>query len=1128
MCRVKCLHTTLAHVFLVILLTCVHSVSTALPKEYHSTHSRLATGQWIKIRVKERGMHQITFETLRRLGFKTPENVNVYGYGGVLASVESFTENIPDDIAHQMSVCYNEKLIFYGEPGQRADIISPTDIKLTQNYDSDYGYYFLSDVPSNTVTPATYNHNANKDTYHHWSNSLIHPELENNVNGGAVFYGENMVKTGRNSYSMPVKDVIPASKIGISGQLAIGGDIAKAKIEVADKYVTVTKRDETTDFSVHKFNIETDAETAVINGNVTVGFGDAGSGHLSLMAIDYLNVTYQRNNSLKGEAQIIMSFRDVDSGTRCHIADAPEHTLVWNIPSGAEAVPFETFRLGNEIIFTPDRSYNGNDGCHTIAFNPEADLYEPEIIGETSNSDLHSLPSPHMLIIASPVCMHEAQRLAEIHRRQQGIDVFVTSSEAIYNEFSSGTPSSMAYRRIAKMFYDRDPEKFKYLLLFGGGSFDNRQKLPHSRSFGNNLLLTYPVRDYNCQTYDSGRYTADIMFGMLDDGFNAENINNTRQIPSVAVGRIPATDATTAKCYVDKVERHFSSFGKQAMASTTVLAIADDGNRDSHIEQAEEVSRLITSFSPETTIKKIYNPFYPWDNNVAREAKRAIKETLAGGTTYMFYIGHGRPDSFTLENIWDITDTKDTRHDVCPMTMLATCEAFTFDRLITNIGETMLYEPDGGAIAIIGANRTVYWNANHQLHMAFANALFNTTAGTYGEVYLDCLKKLLDTRSAALRINTFCYNFGGDPALPVIRKSRKIELTIPERLSIPENNTVTGRILNNDGSVDTEFNGEASITVFESPDSATNLYQIKSGKIPSDERIVKKVETDECPLYHTVTKITDGMFKVDAVLPQPARTSGLCRIVATATDTERHLFASESSKVGISLADTPYSDTIPPVIELFTINDENSADGYVTAETISVRAVVSDIDGSGIGMTPGGTLKGNAPWLTLDDTKNFYASSGNISTGNNGSIELNFNINDLNDGPHSLTLHVADNSGNMSEAVSRFTAINRTKASLVSDEKIARQSISINLDHGFRSEPSAKIVIETIDRMPVFTCENATFPFVWNLQDNNGKIVADGIYTARAFLRAANRHSATQPIRITVLKAITNNKTNQR
>lgn len=1127
--RVKCLHITLANVLSVILLTCVHLVSTALPTEYYSSHSRLATGHWIKIRVKNRGIHQISFETLRQLGFKIPENVNVYGYGGVLASVESFSENIPDDVAPQMSVQYDQKLIFYGEPGRRTDIKSATEINLTQNRDSDYGYYFLSDISSDShATPVAYNHNATDDSFFHWSNTLIRPELENSVNGGAVFYGENMAKTSRNSYSLPVKNIIPASIIEISGILAIGGNAAKAKIEVENKSVIVSKRDESTDFSVHKFNITTDAETAVRNSNATVEFSDAGSELLTLMSIDYLNATYRRSNSLNEDAQIIMSFSDVDSGTRCHITDAPEHTMVWHIPSGAKVIPFETDRIDNDIVFTPDRPYSGNDCCHTIAFNPEAQLHEPEIIGKTDNSDLHSLPSPHMLIIASPLCMNEARRLAEIHRRLQGIDVIVTSPEAVYNEFSSGTPSSIAYRRFAKMFYDREPEKFRYLLFFGGGSFDNRQKLPHSRSFGNDrLLLTYPVRDYNCQTYDSGRYTADIMFGMLDDEFNAENINSTRQIPSIAVGRIPAIDTATAKSYVDKVECYFSSFYNHAMASTNVLAIGDDGDRDSHIAQAEEISKLITSSSPETTVKKIYNPFYPWTDNVAKEAKRAIKETLADGTTYMFYIGHGRTDSFTMENIWNTTDVKNTRHNVCPFALLATCDAFTFDRLITNIGETMLYEPNGGAIAIIGASRTVYWNANHQLHKAFANALFNTTGSTYGEVYLDCLKKLLDTRSAALRINTFCYNFGGDPALPIIRKSGDIELTVPEKLSIPESNTFTGQILDRNGNIDTEFNGNVSITVFESPDSATNLYQIKSGKIPLDERIVKKIETDERQLYRTVGKITGGQFKIDIVMPQPARTSGLCRIVATATDSNRKLFASGTTKVGISLTDMPYTDTIAPEIELFTIDSENFIDGDIVDETISVKAVVSDNGGSGIGMTHGGTLKGNAPWLTLDDTKNFYTSPDNISIIDDRSVELNFNIKDLTDGPHSLTLHVADNSGNQSEAVSRFTVINRPEASLMTDEKIARQSASIELIHDFRSAPSTKIVIETIDRKPVFTCENTNFPFVWNLKDNTGKTVADGIYNIRAFLKAGNRHCATRPLKITVLKPITNDQTNQ-
>ncbi|MCG4938659.1 C25 family cysteine peptidase, partial [Parabacteroides merdae] len=69
------------------------------------------------------------------------------------------------------------------------------------------------------------------------------------------------------------------------------------------------------------------------------------------------------------------------------------------------------------------------------------------------------------------------ERLAVAHREKDGLTVEVVTPEAIYNEFSSGTPDATAYRRLMKMFYDRSSSLGnppKYLLLFGDGIYDNR------------------------------------------------------------------------------------------------------------------------------------------------------------------------------------------------------------------------------------------------------------------------------------------------------------------------------------------------------------------------------------------------------------------------------------------------------------------------------------------------------------------------------------------------------------------------------------------------------------------------------------------------------------------------------
>ena len=49
----------------------------------------------------------------------------------------------------------------------------------------------------------------------------------------------------------------------------------------------------------------------------------------------------------------------------------------------------------------------------------------------------------------------QAERLAELHRTADGLNVAVVRADMVYNEFSSGTPDVSAYRWLMKMLYDR-------------------------------------------------------------------------------------------------------------------------------------------------------------------------------------------------------------------------------------------------------------------------------------------------------------------------------------------------------------------------------------------------------------------------------------------------------------------------------------------------------------------------------------------------------------------------------------------------------------------------------------------------------------------------------------------------
>ena len=63
----------------------------------YAEHSKLATGKWVKIRVKDEGVYQLSASSLKSMGFSNPEKVSLYGYNLPILP-ETFIENINDDL----------------------------------------------------------------------------------------------------------------------------------------------------------------------------------------------------------------------------------------------------------------------------------------------------------------------------------------------------------------------------------------------------------------------------------------------------------------------------------------------------------------------------------------------------------------------------------------------------------------------------------------------------------------------------------------------------------------------------------------------------------------------------------------------------------------------------------------------------------------------------------------------------------------------------------------------------------------------------------------------------------------------------------------------------------------------
>ena len=138
--------------YTLLLLTALFTIVNAQPR--YAEHSKLASGKWVKIRVKSEGVYQLTSSTLKNMGFSNPEKVSLYGYNLPFLP-EANIENLDDDLTEiPLYRKTNGTLLFYScgpTEWKRKNATSPYTHR--NNPYSNYIYYFLTEIAG---TPAPF------------------------------------------------------------------------------------------------------------------------------------------------------------------------------------------------------------------------------------------------------------------------------------------------------------------------------------------------------------------------------------------------------------------------------------------------------------------------------------------------------------------------------------------------------------------------------------------------------------------------------------------------------------------------------------------------------------------------------------------------------------------------------------------------------------------------------------------------------------------------------------------------------------------------------------------------------------------------------------------------------------
>lgn len=1106
----------------------------------YTSNSVLSDGHWTKISTDTAGIFEVTYDQLINQGFANPEKVKIFGVGPLTMTDDKFpTGRIEDDLQPTYSI--NDpvrKKIFFYSPGTVSLTFSEASTKgitLTQTPYASRACFLLTDkdTPGYSPEKSDVNYNGEALADAHYSLDYLEYELRNPADGGAIMIGQNITAENpmeftfeyRNAGGGEPKWTKSFLHLNFAGadfrnqtRAAVTPDPSKLSSEnIRTSFSAIPMiNDDAITFRPGSVDLEW---TEMLDGPVTFTATPYGSTPPHFLAFDNAWTAYPRLSTMtSADAVLDMYFPGKISFRFFGIEGVSESLRVLDVTDHANIYEPGLQIAGQRAVGMFPTNMTG--GCHLIAFNPDLTQRTVTFEGQATNTNLHGARVPEMLIITTSPLYESACALAEIHSRTDGLDCIVALEEDIFNEFGMGNRDAMAYRRAVKMFYDKDPERFRNVLLYGPGHWDNRGLLDgHSGE----MLLTYQSKDPIAAGHKTRNFGADAYFGMVSNP-KASTDEIPAQLMDVAVGRIPVADPVSARLVNAKIERYLTG-PWPASLYTKVLVTSDDGNQNVHYSQAENTINVLRQSGRPFTVIRAHNLLYDWDGSDAKTARNLIINSLKDGVGLMTYTGHGSPSSFTGEMMWSRTSILSTDHDFTPFAFLSTCDALEFDRDGVGIGETMLLKGDGGTAGVIGAGRTVYSPYNYELSVNLNRCYSMASPGTtIGEIWKDGRNETVSARQATSggRYNTMCYNLCGDPSLPILVPERDVIIDVLDdhqpsdvtSLSSRRPVLVKGHIAGGDRDTDTDFNGTINISVFDTP-----LAVSTKPRNPSTDAVLNTV-LDHNVLFSKSVEVADGHFSTSIVLPDPSTESDTkaSDIIFAADNSDGKIRATGFlSDIRIVADGQTTTDVFTaPVIESLSVDGKPTVGFTLTAEGTSGGA---DINTST-------TSIGMSPFVTIDpETKGEtrLTVSGDCIVWNNDRWTLTRPLPALAPGRHSLRLSLTDNVGNRVRAEHAFVVESSATFTLEADSKHPALSSSaqptFHLTGDDVSVASSRLVVRDLRGKTCQTIDNPSFPYTLSIPSQP---LTTGLYEVYATGTTSDGTPfSTTPVTIAVVEPVT-------
>lgn len=680
---------------------------------------------------------------------------------------------------------------------------------------------------------------------------------------------------------------------------------------------------------------------------------------------------------------------------------------------------------------------------------------------------------------------------------------FVLKSQAdIFDEYSGGTADPWAIRFYLEDQFNAHPELF-YCVLMGSGTSSWDQTTEKDKIIAFNGL--------------NGNWASDDNFCLFNN------------FPELAMGRIPAQNDADMNLYMERLITYVNE-PTPGFWRNKVLIIPDDENKSggyegyaptsglNHSNQAQLTAELL---KPEIYVDKVMAIEYEFDEFQNKpEARMAMVNSINEGRLIWYYIGHGNEDVLGDEDYFRGSQHMNLLDNLehLPLFLAASCEVGQFNyKSYDCLAEKLLLYEYGGAIASIAASSKCGGSANNTLMKKFLQNILNEVPPmTIGEGLLDAKLTYLSNYIG----NNRQYNILGVPMMtistpPVSGNISGISSQLQPRQFVQfsgDFNTTTANLFSEYGELRV-FEPEKELTY-------TNLNFIPVGdSIPWTVNYTKEGNK----IYFGQNDIdNNGEFTGEFFVPDDVKTGDSGLIYNYYYD---NLSGTDMACVlpGISFGTVPLNttSTSAPSVNLFLESKTFAPGDFVSTDPLII-AEIEDENGINISGAAGHKMLVllDDSFEPIDVTGGFMYNIGSATAG-----ELYWQLHDLAEGLHHLTLIVFDNFNNPTVAQTDFRS---KKSGKVAIKQILPYPNPMKSDGWFTfvitEEADVTISIYTISGRKIKTIKapglsSGYNQVYWDGKDGDGDEIANNTYFFKIKAKQLSNNKVSEEIgKLIILK----------